>query len=393
MRERFTIYRALPLCGILALSILVSVGLAMLNQFYIDDILCICFIDILFWLVLLYEAEFERKHAKIGAYTETNFTRVFLGVLWCCIIAFLLSSYEAEYFKAFMMLPIVMYAYSNEAIATSMSIYFCTIFGMITGCSPTELICYIAEVVLIIGLCRGFYKKELRFYFALFVLAISFITPTIFYYWAYKEIQPSNYLFAIANAVISGLFIIFLFHPKRVETMEEEHIRLSDMISDDFSLVREEKAYSVIEYQHSKKVSRICYLCAQHLGFDKDLCAAAGFYYRMGRWEGEPFVENGVKKAQKHCFPTELTVILSEYYGEKKLPSTPESALVHIVDALIKKMELFEKNVGSSKWNREVLIYQTLNEYSSEGLYDESGLTMNQFIKLRDYLTKEEDLL
>ncbi len=393
MRDRFTIYRALPLAGILGLSFLVSVGLAVLNEFYIDDILCICFVDIIFWFVFLYEVEFERKHGKIGEYTETNFTRIFFGVLWCCAITFILSSYEAEYFKAFMLLPIIMYAYSNEAIATSMSIYFCVIFGVITGCNATELICYISEVILVIGLCRGFYKKELRVYFSLFVLALSFITPTIFYYWAYKEIQPSNYLFAIANTALSSLFIFFLFYKKRTETIQEERIRLADMINDDFPLVREEKAYSMIEYQHSKRVSKICYLCAQHLGFDKDLCAAAGFYYRMGRWEGEPFVENGVKKAQKHCFPTELTVILSEYYGEKKLPSTPESALVHMVDALIKKMELFEKNVGSSKWNREVLIYQTLNEYSSEGLYDESKLTMNQFIKLRDYLTKEEDLL
>ena len=53
------------------------------------------------------------------------------------------------------------------------------------------------------------------------------------------------------------------------------------------------------------------------------------------------------------------------------------------------KIELFEKDVGQSKWNKDIIIFQTLNEYSSSGIYDESGLSMNQFIKIREFLSKE----
>ena len=40
-----------------------------------------------------------------------------------------------------------------------------------------------------------------------------------------------------------------------------------------------------------------------------------------------------------------------------------------------------------------MVIYQTLNDESSSGIYDSSGLTMNQFLKIREFLAKEEELL
>ena len=40
-----------------------------------------------------------------------------------------------------------------------------------------------------------------------------------------------------------------------------------------------------------------------------------------------------------------------------------------------------------------MVIYQTLNDESSSGIYDHSGLTMNQFLKIREFLAKEEELL
>ena len=110
----------------------------------------------------------------------------------------------------------------------------------------------------------------------------------------------------------------------------------------------------------------------------------------MGQWIGDPYVEEGVKKAKSLCFPEELMKILQEYYGEEQLPSIPESALVHMVDALVIKLEKINDGFEKSEWNHEILINQTLNEYSSSGIYDHCGMSMNQFLKIRQFLTKEE---
>ena len=60
-----------------------------------------------------------------------------------------------------------------------------------------------------------------------------------------------------------------------------------------------------------------------------------------------------------------------------------------MVDALLIKLEAMELDVERSRWNREMFIYQTLNEFSSSGIYDESGMSMNQFLNVREYLAKE----
>ena len=72
------------------------------------------------------------------------------------------------------------------------------------------------------------------------------------------------------------------------------------------------------------------------------------------------------------------------------MPSTRESAIVHMVDACVKKIEFLRTQEPPASWNQEMIIYQTLNELSATGIYDESGLSMNQFLKVREFLVCEE---
>ena len=119
------------------------------------------------------------------------------------------------------------------------------------------------------------------------------------------------------------------------------------------------------------------------------MASAAGFYYRLGKWQGGPPIEKGVQMATRLCFPEELIQILREYNCTDELPSTPESALVHIIDGVLLKIEQ-SGEAGTSQWNKEILINQTMNDFSSAGLYDKSGLSINTFIKIREWLLKEE---
>ena len=85
--------------------------------------------------------------------------------------------------------------------------------------------------------------------------------------------------------------------------------------------------------------------------------------------------------------------ILEEYNGINRAPGTLESAIVQISDMIVTKFDLLDKDTFSAGWNRDIVIYQTMNEKSSEGLYDHCGLSMNQFLKIRELLVKEEILL
>ena len=66
---------------------------------------------------------------------------------------------------------------------------------------------------------------------------------------------------------------------------------------------------------------------------------------------------------------------------------------MQISDMIVTKFDLLDKDTFSTGWNRDIVIYQSMNEKSSEGLYDQCGLSMNQFLKIRELLVKEEMLL
>jgi hypothetical protein len=133
--------------------------------------------------------------------------------------------------------------------------------------------------------------------------------------------------------------------------------------------------------------------CAAIVGADEKVCAAAGMYYRIGIMEGAPLAQSGVRIAQSACFPEAVIQIIHEYGGQEAQPSTVESAIVHMVDGLLKKMEVMPEQSTSSQWNQDMIIYQTLNDFSAKGIYDMSGLSMNMFLKIREYLVNEEALL
>ena len=134
-------------------------------------------------------------------------------------------------------------------------------------------------------------------------------------------------------------------------------------------------------------------ICAGEIGADAPCAMMAGFYYRLGKMEGEPEIDNALRLANNHCFPTDVMAVMEEYGGILRLPQTPESASVHMVDALVTKIELLDQDTMSSTWNQDMVIYQTLNELSQKGIYDESGISINQFLKIREKLVREDSLL
>ncbi len=391
-KDRFSAMRILPIISILFSMLLSTWVMCFFNQFYLDEILSVIFLDILFFLIFVFELEYERKQKKISNNTETTFTRVAVCFFICCLsmIAF---SFLPEFVKPVMLIPILMSGAGNVQIAISVSLYLNFLFSLINGGNSNELIAYCLLSLLAAMLSEGMVNRKYRIEISLLFFFLGFLIPCIFYYLTFKEISNSFYLYCLLDGMLI-VFITLLFygHLREGRDKEVEH-RLIDLIQADFALVKEVAADFPLDYNHARRVSTIAAHCAERMGYDVLLCEVAGFYYHMGDWIGEPIIDNAVARAQKYCFPESLIQILREYNGVLQSPSTPESALVHMVDALVLKLEVLSQEVGKSHWNRDMVIYQTLDEFSSAGLYDKSSMSINHFLRIREYLTKEEHLI
>lgn len=389
MEQKMSKRRLHNISAIVVFTIAISILFACLNGMRLDGIVTYLVVDITALAVLLYVLENNRLCEKIGNNISSDYDSITICYVILCILTipcYFCPSFvfPAAFFTLFMSIA------SNAEIATGLGFLLCTVLCIATGGNFYELAAYCILALTGAQMAKTMYEKKYRTWGCMILFAVSLMIPMVFYYLAYSENKIEtlwwNGIFSICGVILYQLFASKLYEKKDHEAIEA----IEKIVREDYPLVQDIKNYSRAEYIHAMKVSTIARKCAAEIGADEMVSAAAGFYYRLGILEGEPVVENGVRLAEEKSFPESVIHILSEYNGELQLPSTRESAIVHMVDACLKKIEMLSGHNLSTSWNQDMVIYQTLNEISATGIYDESGLSMNQFLKLRELLVREE---
>ena len=384
MKEQFVAKRIVNIGLIFLVAIGFSVIAGRMSGMYLDQLLGIGALTVLFMVLFAFLLIYERNRKRISHNRETDYGKIFKGFLLTAILA-VIFLFLPEFTSPVMILPILMSAVGTYELAVCSSFFFCTVLEMAKGCQSYEILC--CTMLLLAGFMITHMLEDTRnkMWYLILIFAVAVLIPVLFSYFFYQEPHYDILGKAAIGAAVTDLAAAFVYPFLTKQKEAEIDNFLTDITEEDYGLLRELKKFSRQEYRHALRVSGIAEKCAYIVGADAAVCKAAGLY---------PMVENGVARAQNHCFPEKVTEILSEYYGIEKMPSTIESAIVQIVDGMIKKLEALEKTSKiAGGWNKEMVIYQTLNEFSAQGLYDQSGLSMNMFLKIREYLVKEEALL
>lgn len=390
-KEHVNLYRLIPISCIFASMVILSCVLGLLTGIYPEEAICVAFLDAFFFAILLFELEFDRARGFLSNNIATTFSKVAIGYAISSIIA-LTFLFCPSFTCPVMLIALFMCALGNEMLGITVGFYFVILGGVIRGFTSYEIMhdCFL---VLLSGVfAKGLTVKRFRGYICALIGLSNVLSVMIFSYLQDSHLSATYVIGGVLSGAVTGLAAFEAYHILRKETTKELDNRLWDILSDEYIEVKEVARFYPSDYAHAKKVSAIACDCAKVLGFSESLCAAAGFYYRMGKWLGEPHIQNSVQRGEQLCFPKELLTILYEYNGELKKPSTPASAVIHMIDSLSIKLDAMKQDLNTSTWNRQMFIYQSLNELSSQGFYDESGLSMNQFLKVREFLVKEERL-
>lgn len=391
MKDRFVAKRVLNIVLMLFITLLFTVLLAVRYERLWDEITVYLAVDVIFFALFWFGLELWRTQRGIASNRETTFRRIAFGYLlsWGVLTA---SSFFPEFLKPVLLIAIIMGAFGSQAVSVTVGIFLCSLLMIMSEGSMPELV--FCELMILFGslLAEAAGRRKLAVWYELILLSVSTAMPGLFYYITYREPKILWLFFgALEGLAIDLLFLLFYQHLVAVRDGEVRD-QLADLLDKSYPMARELYSFSRADYAHAQRVSRISAQCARLVDADEMVCAVAGFYYRIGAIESGSIAKNGVRRAQKECFPEAVIRIIGEYNGELALPSSLESAIVHMVDALTKKMELFDADTMSSNWNQNMVIYQTLNDFSAQGMYDKSGLSMNMFLKIREYLVKEEIL-
>lgn len=309
-----------------------------------------------------------------------------------CVMA-VLFLYLPEFVRPVLLLSMGISMVASPAFGMLSGMFHCTLYILCGIGDVNILLCFLMLLVCGCFAASFLNKKEHFLWGIIFLFVFTFGSVQLFSYLYVGGLDTDLMIYALCNGILSAAGAAWLYKMISVKPKDSREQALKKILSEDFGLAREMKRFSSVDYEHAKKVSQISEKCARIVGANSYIAAAGGLYYRLGRLDGNPSVENGVTLARINYLPEEIIEILKEYNGEKKLPSTIESAIIHIVDSVVAKFDVLDKSTLSSTWNQDIIVYQTLNENSAAGLYDKSGLGMNMYLKIRDYLIKEAKLL
>lgn len=392
MNDRYVLKRVMNIFFMLLITILFTVIIAVIEEHFLDEMLVYGVVDLTFFALFSFLLEHERLNRRISGNRETTFRRLAAGYLISWIFV-LFSVFLPEFLKPVILIPVLMLAFATPRIALCVGLFLSTVLCLTAGSTIQELTFYSIMVLFGCIAAEAAELGRLHFWYELAVFCISTTFPGLFYYLTYREISWMIFVSGAGEGVLAALLLHFCYDRLAAGRRSELVDTLADILDDDYPLSRELYSFSRADYQHAKRVSRAAAHCAELIGADDEVCAAAGFYYRIGILEGGSIAASGVRIAQRECLPEDVIRIISEYSGDEALPSTVESAIVHMADAVIKKLEVFDSDTMSSAWNQDMVIYQTLNDYSAQGLYDQSGLSMNMFLRIREYLVNEKSLM
>lgn len=383
--------RNFMLLGMAGASILECILSGILSHQETDRMIILVFFGILYSVVFLAGMELYRLQ-KDWFYEKAADYRTIARWYWIFCGAGVLFGLLPEYARPVLLLSLGMTVVTGSFFGLAAGIFHAAVFCL---CGQTNACVLLCDIFLLIGGCMAASVlqeiKEQR-HEILFLFLYTFGSILIFSFVRTGQLEWDVLIYGVCNGTFSSIGAGILYRKVYSYPENSRKQELERIVRDDFGLVQEVRKFSKMDYNHAMKVSVISENCAKIAGADPDLAAAAGFYYRLGRMAGEPYVENGVALARSNRLPSEVIAILREYNGEQALPSTLESAIVHIVDSVVTKFDVLDKATLSSSWNQDILVYQTLNENSASGLYDKSGFSMNMFLKIRDYLIKEASL-
>lgn len=392
MTEYVSRKRVNKMMAIFMVMIAYSLLLGILKGMLLDQLLCMTILDLVFCAILTFLLEQQRLSGKLCRNRTTDYNKVLIGVLLASLFGVACGFFPA-FVRPVLAIVIVVTGLSSEWLGLCIGIYYSIILSITCGMSMHEVFCYFMLTLSCSMLFAVWENPRLKKSFMIVMGCLQTLMPPLFYYLEYRKYNLRILLLSLLMGVV--LTIVLHYGYEKMYDLREHEIDnlLQDMLEDEYAAAKELRRFSMKEYRHAKLVSKVARDCARIAGADETLCAVGGLYYRIGVLKGEYIAKNGKMVAAEKCFPEKVYQIIREYYGVLELPSTPESAIVQMIDGVLCRIEEMCANDELDEWNKDMVVYHTLTEFLSNGMYNNANLSMHKFLEIREYLVKEEPLL
>ena len=165
---------------------------------------------------------------------------------------------------------------------------------------------------------------------------------------------------------------------------EKECFTIEEVSNYRFPLLKLLEEESPKLFVHSKTIAYLSQKAAECVGAKQEVAFAGGLYHEIGRLLGQDYVKNGEELASQYKLPNEVCEIIRQHNFKVELPKSKEAAIVMLSDNIMSTI-LYLKNSGESSISPEKVIENTFSIRLNKGTLDESGISLKEFHKLKDF--------
>lgn len=375
----------------LTLIALLFFGASFLFGFFkglgLDELIIIGLFNLIF--VCIFIVVINSKRLSGSLYKGTNYLFLFIVYLICFGLCYAQSKVP-EYYIPVGILPLLLSAALPGTLSIGSGLYFYLISSVCFGQRTYTLYSYIA--ILVIAVLLGEYLKakegKFRVISGIIFGLICLMFPMLFSYLLTYSVEQREILIYLGLGIVNAIFMIFLYNPICKLFKRQRRNGYETIIDGSHPILVDLKKLSAPEFNHSVRVANLSGECADKIGADRLLAMAGGLYYHASNIYSVDDREKFYKRLNNLCFPPEVITLISHNGEDKNMPTSREGAIVHMVDALVTKFDALRDH-AEGQWNTNMVVYQTLNDYSTQGYYDGTGLSMNEFLVIRDFLANK----
>ena len=382
----------LKILGMWLITVLCSWVLFIRNAAGLDYLLITVFISALFFAAFLLMMTNDYVLEERELHVHRTIQRIFLAYSGCMAVCTLATILPVPV-HVMMAVSALLCMLLPVRYGLFLSLLISIVISLNSLGSYFDLI-YFIFLCMVGGMFSGVIsRKKIRLQSTIMMLAMYISIYFIGTYMSVRSLSYKTLVSGCGEGILNILLIVSLTPLFYLKEKDKDVTEYGLALEDEFPLMTFVKSLPEERYRHSRFTANCCYRCAKAAGLNENLSCLAGFYYSLCDNDEKEPVTYAVKLAKQNGLPIKAVRILSQYQGRECGLSTKEAALVDLVDETLGKLEkMMNSGAAVNSIEREMLVLKTFNDLSETGRYDESGLSMNSFLKIRESLLHEVEI-
>lgn len=378
----FSFKRIICLAGMFIVAIAAGVTVVLLDSRDVYDIISLVMYSVVLLTLICIWLEIDRLKHGFGDEKHGNFTRIFIVFFFSTIFTYTLA-YFGITFIPISMVSLAFSLITGPITGVILGNYFAIIYFSINAIYYQYFIMYLILVVVGAIMARMFVDKETRASACIVLLCSYMVLGCGTQYVVSQRLEMMDVAFSLAAAIIATVFsIVFaIIVNKKVDTFDTRKLKKA---IDEFDVIIDKLgAESKKEIEFVKQVSELSEGAASIIGADTNLAKAGGLYCRIGVMAGDTFHKDNAKVGEYFDLPNLLIQLIHEVGAKKTFVTSREAAIVILAYKSVLASRKIFTDASNLTFSKEVVVQQVFNNASSDGTLKDSGLSMDDYMKVK----------